>query len=286
MRWAQRFELPLVVTFHGGDVTFLLSAFERYRPKNLRYGLLAGRLFRSMTLGLCASRELLGLLAGIGVPEHKLREHRLGVDLSGFGRRERASRPARVAMIGRFVEKKGFAYGLRAFAEVAASRPTVELVLVGEGELEGELRALASSLGVGQRVRFAGSLAPGAVSDLLAESDVLLAPSVVDRGGNRESGTIVVKEASASEVVPIGSVHGGIPDIIEDGVTGYLVTERDVPALARQLGALLDDPALRARMGRAAREKMQREYDNRACVARLEEFYDEALCLHRRAREG
>jgi glycosyltransferase involved in cell wall biosynthesis len=87
-------------------------------------------------------------------------------------------------------------------------------------------------------------------------------------------------------VVPIGSVHGGIPDIIEDGVTGYLVTERDVPALARQLGALLDDPALRARMGRAAREKMQREYDNRACVARLEEFYDEALCLHRRAREG
>jgi colanic acid/amylovoran biosynthesis glycosyltransferase len=94
---------------------------------------------------------------------------------------------------------------------------------------------------------------------------------------------IVVKEASASEVVPIGSIHGGIPEIIDDGVTGFLVAERDVATLAQRLASVASDANLRERMGRAARAKMEREYDNRRCVARLEEYYDEAIALHTRA---
>jgi colanic acid/amylovoran biosynthesis glycosyltransferase len=91
---------------------------------------------------------------------------------------------------------------------------------------------------------------------------------------------MVVKEASASEVVPIGSMHGGIPEIIDNDVTGYLVAERDVASLAQRLASLASDASLRERMGRAARAKMEREYDNRQCVARLEEYYDEAIALH------
>ena len=122
---------------------------------------------------------------------------------------------------------------------------------------------------------FLGSRSNEQVAELLARAQVLLAPSVVARDGNRESGLIVVKEASAAGVVPIGTRHGGIPDSIEDGETGFLVAEHDPLALGQRLARLLGDPALRARLARAGRAKMEREFDNRAIVAQLEDIYDE-----------
>ncbi|HWA15138.1 MAG TPA: glycosyltransferase, partial [Gemmatimonadales bacterium] len=124
-------------------------------------------------------------------------------------------------------------------------------------------------------VDFPGPVPPERVASLLSTAHALLAPSVVDRDGNRESGLIVVKEASASGAVPIGSRHGGIPEIIDDEVTGYLVAERDVDALGDRLRRLARDPDLRNSLAFAGRAKMEREYDNRVRVAALEEIYDE-----------
>jgi glycosyltransferase involved in cell wall biosynthesis len=90
---------------------------------------------------------------------------------------------------------------------------------------------------------------------------------------------MVVKEASACAPVPIGTRHGGIPEIVEDGVTGFLVAERDVASLT-VLPRVVRDPALRGRLGAAAREKLRREYDNMARVRALEELYDEARAWH------
>lgn len=277
--FAARHGLPLVVTFHGYDVPLLASP-TRWLPTHLRYALLGPRVLREMTLGLCASAELREMLLALGVPDAKLRVYRLGVDLARFQRGARPADRLRVVMIGRLVEKKGFAYGLEAFATVAREVPALELTIVGEGEWEPALRAAAHRLGVAGRVHFAGAVAPAAVAELLATSHLLLAPSVVDREGNRESGLIVVKEASAAEVVPIGTRHGGIPEIIDDGVTGFLVPERDVAALADRLRRLATEPGLRERLARAAREKMLREYDARARVRALEAHYDEARALH------
>ena len=97
------------------------------------------------------------------------------------------------------------------------------------------------------------------------------------RIGERESGLIVVKEAGACGLPVVGSVHGGIPEIIDEGVTGFLVQERDVGGLSDRLGSLLADEALRERMGAAARAKMEREYDVRERVSELEDLYDEAI---------
>ena len=126
------------------------------------------------------------------------------------------------------------------------------------------------------RITFTGILPPDRIATLLATSHVLLAPSMVDRRGDRESGLIVVKEASACGTVPIGTRHGGIPEIIDDGVTGSLVAERDAGAMAARLRELVRDPAMRARLGAAARQKMLREYDLDQRVRSLEALYDEA----------
>lgn len=279
--FARRHRLPLVVTFHGYDVAFLSSP-ARWLPQHWRYALQGPRVLHHMTLGLCASTELQTMLEALRVPAERLRVHRLGIDLERFRPGDRPIEEIRVVMVGRLVEKKGFEFGLTAFAEVARETPLLRLTIVGEGQRETALRRLAAALGVADRVYFSGQVPPDEVARHLATSHVLLAPSVVDRWGNRESGLIVVKEASACETVPIGTRHGGIPEIIDDGETGFLVPERDAAALADRLRRLVRDPALRARLGHAARAKMAREYDNRVCVRELEERYDEVRGRYRK----
>jgi colanic acid/amylovoran biosynthesis glycosyltransferase len=280
--YAERYRLPFVVTFHGYDVP-LLSSSERFLPHNWPYALFSRAMLARMTLGLCASHELLELLLDVGVPREKLRLYHLGVDLSSFSRGPRRPLP-RVVMVGRFIEKKGFEYGVRAFAEALARGAAGELVLIGNGEREAKLRALVEQLGIGHAVTFAGVLASHDVAKLLAESDVLMAPSVVAIDGNRESGVIALKEGSASGLAVLGTYHGGIPEIIDDGETGYLVAERDVATLGERLHRLLVDRALCERLGRAGRAKMEREYDvDEQVKGELESFYDEALVMHQRA---
>ncbi len=274
-RFALRHRLPLVVTFHGYDVP-LLSSPTRWLPQHLRYALQGPRVLRDMTLGLCASTELQTMLLALGVPPDRLRVHRLGIDLERFQPGPRRADRCQVAMVGRFVEKKGFAKGLAAFTAVARDLPLLRLTLVGDGPLAGALRRQAAATNLGERIEFAGPLPADRVAALLATTDVLLAPSVVDQKGDRESGLMVVKEASACGAVPIGTRHGGIPEIIDDGATGYLVEEHDVGAMAARLAQLASDPSLRAALGQAGREKMRREYDVRKRVQALEQLYDEA----------
>lgn len=282
--FAVRHRLPLVVTFHGYDVP-ILSSPRRWLPEHLRYALLGPGVLRQMTLGLCASTELMQLLIARGVPADRLRVHRLGIDVELFQPGARAAEPADVLMIGRFIEKKGFEYGVRAFARAAREVPRLRLALVGEGEREPALRAMVRKEGLESRVTFTGPLPPERVAAILGTTHVLLAPSVVEAAtGNRESGLIVVKEASAAGAVPIGTLHGGIPEIIDDGVTGYLVPEHDVDALSDRLLRVVRDPSHCRMLGQAAREKMLREYDNRVRVRSLETLYDEARARHEAGR--
>lgn len=279
--YAQRFGTPLLVTFHGYDVP-LLSSWERAHPVHWHYAFYGPRLLREMSLGLCASRELRELLIERGVPEEKLVVHRLGIDLERFRPVEPDDATLRVIMVGRFVPKKGFEYGLRAFARAASqSERAMHLTVVGDGEGRQRLHALAAALGIADRVHFAGSRSPAQVAEALQQSHVLLAPSVVTADGDRESGLLVVKEASACGTVPIGTIHGGIPDSIDDGDSGFLVPERDVEAMADRLQQLAQDPARRRAMAQRARAKMEREFDNRERVAALEARYDQATG-HRR----
>lgn len=279
MPYAALAALPLVVTFHGYDVPLLWNA-RRFSPEFWSYAILGRRMLERMTLGLCASKDLFDLLVAHGVPSEKLRVHRLGIDLAKWSPGTPREGALQVLMVGRFVAKKGFSYGLRTFARLLETHPSSRLVIVGDGPLERTLRALARELGLGDRVTWCGAVPHDEVTRLVRESSVLLAPSVVDEHGDRESGLIVAKEASACGVPVVATVHGGLPEIVDHGVTGLLAPERDVDALARHLVALADSPSLRAQLGAAAAAKMRAEYDNRARVRSLETLYDEAVQRH------
>lgn len=272
--YARKHKLPLVVTFHGNDVSALLGS-QRYEPRRWRYLLRSKPLFEQADLMLAVSLELQELLADLSGRPDAVKLHHLGIDLSTFtGReRERGEIP-HVVMVGRFTEKKGLIYGLRAFAEALRQGREARLTLAGGGEQEVPLRRCVTENGLGQYVHFAGVLSPERVADLLRSADVFMAPSIVARNHDREGSPIVIREASASEVPVLSTVHAGIPQLVEDGVTGFLVPERNVPLLADRLITLLDDADLRRAMGRAGRAKMEREFDLYKQVAKLEAHYD------------
>jgi len=240
----------------------------------LRYRALAKTLLARADLILCASSELQQILADLSGRPDATRLYQLGIDLSHFRPTVPDHERPTVLMVGRFVEKKGHIDGILAFAEAIASGADARLVIVGTGPLEQQYRRWIRELRLENRVDLPGVLSPAQIAELMGRSDVLLAPSRTTAAGDRESGLIVAKEASACALPVIGTRHGGIPEIIEDGVTGYLVEEGDVTMLAQRLADLLARPDLRVRLGAAGRKKMETTYDIRTRVAELERLYD------------
>jgi colanic acid/amylovoran biosynthesis glycosyltransferase len=274
--YAQRYHLPLVVTFHGYDVAILLG-YARALPQRWRYWKMSRAIFGDAAALLCASEELCDLVSKLSGRPEAVRLHHLGVETQRYHRVNELRPIPRVTMIGRFVEKKGHLYGIEAFARATGPDCPAQLSIVGSGPLERRYRNTVSRLGIEWSVTMHGVLGQREVADLLARTDVLLAPSCRAANGDRESGLLVVREAGAAGVTVIGTHHGGIPESIEDGRTGFLVPERDVEQMSRRLRELLLAPALRERMGNTARDKMRAEFELADRVAELEKVYDEVL---------
>lgn len=281
--YANKFNLPLVVSLHGRDVTILLGN-DRFRPGYLKYLMGYRRLFKEADLFLAASTELKTLIEQVGCPKEKVVVNPLGIDLQMFQPHQEipdGSRPM-VLMVGRFVEKKGHEYGIRAAAMARDAGCGFDLVLAGDGPLRSACEKLVSSLNLSANVQFPGPCSHDRICELMKQAAVVMAPSVIAQNLDRESGIIVLKEAAASGVPGLGTFHGGIPDIIDDGRTGYIVPERDSVALGERLIRLLKDETQRASMGTAARQKMEKEYNIVNRVAHLESLYDEAIERHSR----
>ncbi len=276
--------LPLVVTFHGYDVP-LLSTPRRFEPKFWRYWALSKVMLRRVSRFLAASNELRDQLIALGAPPERVRVWRLGVEIPPLERAPEARSGRNVLLVGRFVEKKGFEYAIEAFAQVVAKGVDATLHVAGDGELRPAYDAIIARHGIADQVRFLGVLSHQAVLETMLGMDILMCPSVVAANGDRESGILVAKEAGARFMPVIGTWHGGIPEIIDDGETGYLVPERDPEAIARRLEELVRQPELRAKLGAAARAKMVREYDIDKRIDVLEDHYTEVIREHA-ARRG
>lgn len=186
-----------------------------------------------------------------------------GLELGDFPYQSPAERPAVIAAVGRLVEKKGFDDLLDAAALLVEQGREVEIVLVGTGEREAELRAQAERLGLGQRLRMLGGLPQHKVARIVAGAAVFAAPCVVGTDGNRDGLPTVLLEAMALGTPCVATPVTGIPEVIEHEVTGLLVPERDPQALAAALARVLDDPDLRVSLAKAARDLVETEFDTR-----------------------
>ena len=273
---------PLVVSFHGYDVPLLLSS-RRFHPQWLRYFLLSPWMLKSVDRFLPSSMELKRLLIQLGAPAHKVKLHHVGVEIPAKRPRLRNRvGEVNIYMIGRFIEKTGMEYGLEAFARVLSQGAPVRMRIIGGGENKELYQGIVRRHDMMGRVEFLGDLEHTVIMRELANCDILLTPSVVAANGDREGQPAILKEANARCIPAVGTIHSGIPELIEDGVTGLLVSEKDVDTMAQKLMVLVDNPELRRTMGLAAREKMVREQDVERRVEALEQHLDEVVEQWRR----
>lgn len=179
-----------------------------------------------------------------------------------------ASDPVRLLSVGRAVEKKGFDDLLAALAALPPSLPW-RLVHVGDGPLRSALRAQAQALGIAERITWRGALAQQAVLACYRAADVFVLPSRVAADGDRDGLPNVLMEAQSQRLACVATAVSGIPELIDDGVTGLLVAERDRDALAAALARLIGDPSLRRRLGEAGCERTRREFAMEAGADRI-----------------
>lgn len=194
-----------------------------------------------------------------------------GVDIEKFTPRPNRSvtNGVTIGVVKTLEPKYGIEYLIRAFAILRARFPNVSLVVVGGGRLRRHLEELSRSLGVPNHITFSGSVPHERVVDYLHTFDIFVVPSVLDS----ETFGVAAVEAAACGLPVVASNVGGLPGVVRDGVTGFLVPPRNPQALADTLERLIRNPNLRTRMGQAGRDMVLEQYRWEKCVDRQEEVY-------------
>lgn len=275
MALAKKLKIPFLVTFHGYDITISRKAIWQDR-KFLYYQLLIyeEELKRKASAFVAISHFIRSKLLEKGYPENKIIQHYIGVDTVKFSPSSTKSDKRYILCVGRHTQKKGIDTLLRAFARIASKYPSVSLIQVGTGPMTADLNALAKALGIDNRVHFLEAQSHETVLDLMRDAEIFALPSQTAENGDSEGLGIVFNEASACGVPIVSTWHGGIPEAVLDGETGFLVPERDDNALAEKLDTLLDDRALGKKMGQRGREFVCERFDIRKQTAKLEAIYD------------
>lgn len=190
-------------------------------------------------------------------PQHwpKLRIVHCGVDPNAYGRRPRGLFGKRVLFVGRLDPVKGAPLLIEAFARTADQHPDASLTVVGDGPARAAAEAQARDLGVADRVTFLGFRSQTEVAELLEEADMLVLPSFA------EGVPVVLMEAMASRIPVIASLVAGIPELVTEGESGFLIPPGDVATLSARMAALMAAPARAAEMGAAGRRKVEADFD-------------------------
>jgi glycosyltransferase involved in cell wall biosynthesis len=175
-------------------------------------------------------------------------------------------RPVRtIVTVANLRREKAHEVLLRAAARLAPSHPELRFVVAGDGPRAAELRALASTLGVGRQVEFLGHVDD--VASLLRGADAFVLPSRSEAFPN------AAIEAMAAGLPVVASAVGGLLDLVDDGRTGVLVPPDDPAALAGAIEALVLDPARASRLGAAARGEVAGRYSFDRMVRAFEDLY-------------
>lgn len=266
-------DAKLVTTFRGQDI----SRFVAQKGPQIY-----DRLFERGDYFLANCEFFQQRAIELGCPRDRIKVHGSGLECDRFPFQVRHAPdegPIRIATVGRLVEKKGIEYGIRGVAECLKSHPNLEYIIVGEGALRQELEQLVRSFGLESKIQLVGQKPQAELIDLLKTCHLFIAPSVTAADGDRDAPVNTLKEAMAMGLPIISTRHGGIPELVDDGVEGFLVPERDGEAIARRLTELLETPETWPTMGRAGRARVEAQYD-------LSQLNDDLIALYRSLLEA
>jgi colanic acid/amylovoran biosynthesis glycosyltransferase len=264
-----------IVSFHGADV--MLPDIPDYEIK-------MREMLGVVPLVLARSESLRDRLVELGCAPEKIRINRTGIPLDQFPLGERAA-PADGAWIFvqacRLIPKKGLPTALQAFHKFAQKFPKAKFIIAGEGPMKNEIEKTIADYGLRNNVEMRGFLSQEELFELYLHGHVFLHPSEMTADKNQEGVPNSMLEAMSTGLPVVATLHGGIPEAVRDGETGFLVAEKDDAALFAAMCRVTESADHWMKMGRAASASVGVQFEQSAQIAALENCYDEAVELSR-----
>ena len=266
-------EGKIVTAFHGHDVS---SYLQTHGERIYDYLLERADLFQPI------SNYWSNKLIALGCSASKIVVHHMGVDCHKFKPMTTPTNNSDkiiITSVARLVEMKGISYGIAAIAELLTQQPELKLEyrIVGDGVLRKELEQQIQKLQLEEQIQLLGWQNQEQVREIIAQTDILLAPSVVSKAGDYEGIPVCLMEAMAQGVPVVSTYYSGIPELVEDGITGYLVPEKEIVTLAHKIGYLAKNSDLRCKMGTLGRKKVLNDYNIELLCDRLVYSYQQLI---------
>jgi colanic acid/amylovoran biosynthesis glycosyltransferase len=237
----------LLTIFHGYEI----SRYDQLSIWGEEYGRLTGTL-------LPISEHWKASLVSLGAKEKCIDVVHMGVNINTFSFQNRnLDMPLQILSVARATEKKGLEYAIKA---VLSCDIDCRYSIIGDGQLLPSLKAIVCGHPNAHRVNFKGACPPEAVAAELKSTDLFLLPSVEDSKGDKEGIPVSLMEAMASGVIVLSTIHSGIPELIEDGYSGFLVPERNVEAIAAKIKEISVNNNLDV-IRKNAREKVEQDFN-------------------------
>jgi glycosyltransferase involved in cell wall biosynthesis len=272
---ARRLKVPSVITLHGGDVYVNVAEGYDFPTRWYVRPVLAWTLRHASALtAISEDCKMHALNAGAHEPSISVVMN--GADLRRFSPAPESNAPsefgARMIFACRqLFPRKGIRFLIEAVAKLKPKYPDISLIIAGDGFERPALEELTKTLGVADKTKFLGWVANKELPRYFRGSSVSVIPSLEEGFG------IPAAEAMGCEIPVVATDAGGLPEVVENGVTGYVVPKGDAAALAGAIDRLLADDALRSRMGKAGRTRAVERFDWDLSVKKFEAVYASVL---------
>ena len=269
----------LITVFHGYD----LSSYIKQRGDRIYE-----KLFKNGDLFLPVSFRWAQELLKLGCLKEKICVHRMGINVDKFNfsqHKINKNGKINILTVARLVEKKGVKYAIQAVAKVVKHHPDIEYNIVGDGPLKEDINDLINKLNISKNIKLLGWMRQQDIINQMSFAHIFLAPSVTSKDGDQEGIPVVLMEASAMGLPVITTNHSGISELVQNGISGYTVPERDVNAIVSKLTYLITQPEVRLKMGLAGRKYVEREYNIAKLNDRLQKLF-EGLLKFRKNQSG
>ena len=257
------FGLPFSFTAHANDI---------FAPRDFAISL-AKLIERAATVVTVSDYSVRLLQERFPDSAAKIQRVYNGVDLSGFTPTDFAGTPPQIVSIGRLIEKKGFSDLVGACALLHSGGEMFRCAIVGEGPLEDSLRSQIENSGLTDYVELTGPQTQGEIATRLAHATIFALPCTREADGGMDNLPTVIMEAMAAALPVISTPLAGIPEMVQDGVNGVLVPDRDPSALAAALERLLNDPQEGRRLGERGRQIAREKFSIEESARKLREIF-------------
>jgi colanic acid/amylovoran biosynthesis glycosyltransferase len=253
---------PIIVHFHGYDasVGHVIEQCNYYKDVFL---------FASKVIAV--SKTMYSKLLEMGCPKEKLVHNVYGprpefeAIIPTFAKKQ-------FLAVGRFTDKKAPYYSILAFKEVLKKHPDAHLLMAGDGALFNTCQNLIKYYKLETNVNLLGVITPEAYRNLLKESLAFVQHSITATDGDMEGTPLAILEASAAGIPIISTWHAGIPDVIMDKKTGFLVNEHDVATMTKKMVLLLENKDLAKQIGMAGKNNINTSFSLKRHIDMLDDL--------------